>query len=110
MPEHFRVTEIRPADIQHGIPRVFRPGAPVLADGQMLGLPLWPCVQFGGVARVYRDDTRHAWLAQAARIRPIDHRAAGENHYVIALGNGHGSLFPPDQVAAYRVPPAHMTP
>src|SRR5438045_3269724 len=83
VPEHFGIAEISLTNVQHGIPRKFRPGASAIVTvSDVLVLERLRCV----MPCVDGNERRLAVLSEAAAIVPIDDCAPGEDHYPVLLG------------------------
>src|ERR1700761_1059872 len=62
------------------------------------------------MSRVNRNHARLPGRAEGTAVVLVDHRAAGEDHDSVLLGQGNGQLPPMQQVRADRVTPAHVAP
>src|SRR5687767_2642709 len=62
------------------------------------------------VPRVDGDHRRLPIFSEAARVLPIDHRAARDNLHAFLFLQGDRQILPTDEILAHRMAPAHVAP
>ena len=111
MPEDLRVTEIGDAVVgDDGVAVIFHERLPVPAPGEALCLIVAAVCGRLRMAGIDEDEDRIPAVAEAAGVRAVEHRRAGEAGAVLIRVERDGLLCPAVEIRARRMAPVHRAP